>query len=152
VAEPIPTRLLPPDKWVEKQLGTLEAVGEANYRARVVIPKKLAIAEGIKAQPKYEAQMKKPEVLARRAEKLKAVTEAEWLGYTLEIGAPRLVEGVTKRRKEVEDFVSAWQPILLDHVKKIDVMPEVTDREREERMLANLRGLKALKAKWIKPA
>jgi len=150
VAEPVPTRLLPPKDWIEKQIGTLEAVGETNYRIRVKIPKKLPISEGVKAQPKYEAQMKKPEVLKRRETKLKAVTEAEWLGYTLEIGAPRLVEGVTKRRKEVEDFVDAWQPILLDHVKKIDVMPEVTDREREERMLANLRGLKALKAAWVK--
>jgi len=27
-------------------------------------------------------------------------------------------------------------------------MPEVTDKEREDRMLQNLRGLKALKGTW----
>jgi len=31
--------------------------------------------------------------------------------------------------------------------RSIDAMPDATDRDREERMLANLRGLKALKGK-----
>jgi len=60
----------------------------------------------------------------------------------------RLVEGVVKREAKVDRFVKAWQPILLDHVAKIDIMPAITDADMEARMLENLRGLKALKLTW----
>jgi len=141
-------RLLPPEEWIGRQIGNLEAVGEANYRVGIKRPKKHTIEEGIRAEAKYAEALKKAIAEERRAAALKTVTLDEWYGYAEEIGAPRLVEGVTKRRKEVEDFVGKWQPILLEHVKKIDVMPEVTDPERERRMIENLRGLKALKGKW----
>ena len=72
----------------------------------------------------------------------------EWFNYASQIGAGRLVEGVTKREAKVDRFVKAWQPILADHVAKIDQMPAVTDSDMETRMLENLRGLKALKGAW----
>jgi len=71
----------------------------------------------------------------------------EWYAYAQHFAA-RLVAGVTGREKEVHDSVTPWQPIVESHVRKIDEMPEVTDAEREARMLANLRGLKALKGTW----
>jgi len=141
-------RLLPPDVWIKRQIGNLEAVGEANFREGIKRPKKHTIEEGIKAEKKYAEQLKKAIAEERRAKALKVVTLDEWYGYTEEIGAPRLVEGVVKRKAEVDKFVTKWQPILLEHVKKIDAMPEVTDPERERRMLENLRGLKALKGTW----
>jgi len=140
-------RILPPEKWIEKQLGTLSAVGETNYRIGIAAPKKDPIDAGIKAQPKYAAMMKKDEVLARRERALKATNMDEWYAYAQHF-AGRLVPGVTGREKEVHDFVTPWQPIIETHVRKIDEMPEVTDAEREARMLANLRGLKALKGTW----
>jgi len=146
----IVTRLKKPADWIARQLANLRAVGEANYGVGIAAPKKDTIAEGIAAEAKYAAQIKKAVEEERRKKALEAVDLQEWFTYSTEIGKPRLVEGVTKREKEVKDFVEPWQPILLDHVAKIDVMPEVTDREREERMLTNLRGLKALKGTWRK--
>jgi hypothetical protein len=58
------------------------------------------------------------------------------------------VEGVTKREKKVDKFVRAWQPVLSDHVSTIDALPDVTDADRENRMLENLRGLKTKKGAW----
>ena len=142
------TRLLPPEKWIERQIKTLTAVGETNYATGIAAPKKDTIAEGIKAEDKYAAEVKKAIEARRRAKALEATNLAEWHQYSSTIGKPRLVEGVTKREKEVRDFVVPWQPRLLDHVGKIDVMPEVTDAEREARMLTNLKGLKALKGAW----
>jgi len=144
------TRLKKPEDWIKRQLDNLKAVGEANFKVGIAYPKKDTIAEGIAAEDKFEAAMKKALEEERRKKALEFVTLQEWYGYSKDIGAPRLVEGVTKREKEVKDFVTGWQPILLDHVAKIDVMPEVTDREREERILANLRGLKAAKGTWRK--
>lgn len=142
------TRLLKPEDWEKRQLGNLKAVGEANYAVGVASPRKDPIAAGIAAEDKYAAEVKKAIEEKRRQKALQATNMDEWYTYTTEIGKPRLVEGVVKREKEVKDFVNSWQPILLDHVSKIDVMPDVTDKDREERMLANLRGLKALKGSW----
>jgi len=142
------TRIKKPEDWQKRQIDTLKAVGEANYSVGVAFPKKDTIAEGIAAEAKYAEQIKKAIDEQRRKKVLETVDLQEWFNYTMQIGKGRLVEGVTKREKEDRDFITAWQPMLHDHVAKIDVMPEVTDREREERMLANLRSLKALKGAW----
>jgi len=141
-------RLLPPDEWRKRQIDTLKAVGQANYKQGILMPKKDPILEGIAAEELYAARVKQAIDEQRRKKALEAVTMAEWYKYALEIGAPRIVEGVTKREAKVDRFVKAWQPILLDHVAKIDVMPAITDADMEARMLENLRGLKALKLKW----
>ena len=140
-------RLLSPDEWKTRQIDTLKSVGEKNYRVGIAGPKADPIAAGIAAQGRYEAQMKKDEVLARRKSSLEKTNMAEWFKYAAEIGAARLVDGVVKREAKVATFVRAWQPILLDHVTKIDVMPNITDKDREDRTLENLRGLKALKGR-----
>jgi len=143
-----PKRILSPEEWRKRQIDTLKAVGEANFKQGIASPKKDPIEAGIKAEDKFKERMRKALEEERRKKALEATNIDEWYAYTASIGAGRLVEGVVKREKEVADFVNAWQPILSDHVSKIDEMPAVTDKDMEERMLANLRGLKALKGKW----
>lgn len=148
MAEARVQRLLPPDEWKKRQIETLKSVGARNYAQGISMPKKDPIEAGIAAQARYEEQMKKDEVLKRREAALKATNINEWYAYASDLGTNRLVEGVVKREKKVDKFVKGWQPLLLDHVSKIDELPNVTDADREERMLENLRGLKALKGKW----
>ena len=147
-AKATPKRLLSPDEWRQRQIGNLKAVGGTNYKQGIAAPKKDPIAAGIAAEDRYQEALKKAFEERRRQKALEATNMDEWYVYASILGSDRLVEGVTKREKEVADFVNAWQPILLDHVTKIDAMPAVTDSDREQRMLANLRGLKALKGKW----
>ena len=140
-------RLLSPEEWKKRQIDTLSAVGASNYRVGIAGPKRDPIAAGIAAQDRYEAQMRKDEVLKRRKTELEKTSMAEWYKYSSELGANRLVEGVTKREAKVGDFIRAFQPMLSEHVSRIDTLPDVTDGDRENRMLENLRGLKALKGK-----
>lgn len=140
-------RLLSPEEWAKRQLETLKAVGETNYKVGIAGPKRDPIQAGIDAQERYVAQMKKDEVLARRKEALEKTDMNEWYKYSSEIGAGRLVEGVTKRKAKVDDFIRTFHPLLSEHVGKIDAMDDVTDKNREDRMLANLRGLRELKGK-----
>ena len=142
------SRILPPEEWGKRQIGNLKAVGEANYKVGIARPKKPPIKAGIEAEEKWAARIKKAIEEKRRAKALETVTDDDWYNYASEIGAGRLVEGVVKREAKVDRFVKGWHPILLDHVTKIDAMPAVTDKDMEERVLANLRGLKALKGKW----
>jgi len=137
-------RILPPDQWRKRQLETLKDVGERNYRQRVPIPKKDPIEAGIKAEGKWANEIKKAIDEKRRVTGLQATTGDEWLGYTLNIGAGRLVEGVVKREPEVKDFIDTWQPMLLDHLTKIDPMEVVTLKDRIDKAVANIEGLAAL--------
>jgi len=143
-------RLMSPTDWRALQLKNLEATGESTYRQKIASPKKDPIDAGVKAQPKYVNEMKKDAVLARREAGLKATSMAEWYAYAQAIGAGRLVDGVKLREKEVADFLGAYQPMLGTLLADIDGKPVTTDKEREDKVLANLRGLKALHGTWKK--
>jgi len=141
-------RILSPEEWIKRQIDTLKSVGESNYGVGIASPRKDPIETGIKAENKWAGAIKKAIEKKLRAAGLRATNMNEWYNYSSTIGKGRLVEGVVKRLPEVESFVKAWHPMLVDHVSKIDAMPDVFDKDREERMLANLRGLKALHGKY----
>ena len=142
------TRILKPDDWISRQIGTLKAVGETNYGTGITSPRKDPIAAGIAAEDRYASQTRKAIEEGRRAKALQATNIDEWFTYSTNIGKGRLVEGVVKREKEVRDFVNPWHSMISDHVSKIDTLPAVTDSDMENRMLTNLRGLKGMKAAW----
>lgn len=142
---PTVTRIIPAVEWVEKQLRNLSAVGETNYREGITRPKKDPIAAGIAAQGAYENAMRDPAVLKRREQGLRRTNMEEWASMAERIGASRLVTGVIERRFKVERAVSNLHGKLGQLLQKIDAMPNVTDADRERRMIENLKGLKAMK-------
>jgi len=141
------TRLIPPDKWIERQIGNLKDVGERNYRIGIAFPKHDPIARGIEAEPVYAAQIKIAIDEQRRAKRLAKTNMDEWYAYS-QAFAGRLVEGVTAREKEVHDFVKPWHPIMESHLAEVDKLPVTTLRERIEKAVRNIEGLAALKGKW----
>jgi len=141
------TRVLDPKDWVDKQIDTMIAVGRENYVRGVKHPKKDPIKAGIAAQPKYEAKMKDPKVLARRKTQLQKTNMDEWVQMAETLGADKIVDGVVKRRYKIERWVARYQPMLKAHLAAIDAMPDVTEADREAKMLANKRGLQKLKGK-----
>ncbi len=142
---PTVQRLPTAEQWVGKQLRNLQAVGEQNYREGITRPKKDPIQAGIAAQGAYEAKMRDPAVLKRREAGLRRTNSDEWASMSERVGAGRLVQGVTERQFKVERAVGALVGKLSTHLQRIDSMPNVTDADRERRMVENLRGLKAFK-------
>lgn len=140
-------RIIPPKDWVDRQISTLKAVGEDNYATGISMPKKDPIEAGIAAEGKFKNTMEKVIKEERRAKGLEKTDMSEWYKYASEIGKGRIVDGVVLREAKVNDFVGKFQPLLTDHVSKIDALADVTDKDRETRMLENLRGLKALHGK-----
>lgn len=141
-------RVLPPDEWRKRQIGNLKAVGQQNYVQGISMPKKDPIAAAIAAEEKWAKRIMQAIEEQRRKKALQSVSMQEWYNYAANLGANRLVEGVVKREAKVQRFVNAWVPLLQEHLAKIDAMPAVTDQDMEQRMLENLRGLKALKGRW----
>ena len=140
-------RVISPTEWKDRQISTLKSVGEANYKVGIASPRKDPIEAGIDAEEKYANAMKAVLEEERRKHGLEGTSMAEWYKYSSELGAGRLVDGVVKREAKVTKFVTAFQPMLVDHLGKIDDLPDATDSDREQKMLENLRGLKTLKGK-----
>jgi hypothetical protein len=137
-------RILPPDEWKKRQINTLQSVGQTNYSQGISMPKKDPIQAGIEAEDLYAARIRNAIDKRLRALGLSATNVQEWYKYASQLGANKLVDGVVKREAKVGDFVGKWVPILSDHVSKLDAMKVTTDAEAEQKMLANLRGLKSL--------
>ena len=140
-------RVISPEDWKKRQIDTLKAVGRTNYLQGVASPKADPIARGIATEEKYAIETKKAIDEGRRKTALQKTDMNEWAKYSTTIGADKLVDGVTKRESKVTDFITKFQPMLTSHLAKIDALSEATDSDRENRMLENLRGLKALKGK-----
>ncbi|MCD6434719.1 MAG: hypothetical protein J7L14_03830 [Candidatus Diapherotrites archaeon] len=139
-------RLIDPDTWVKRMLSSLSAVGEANYKDGITHPRKPIIESSVAAEGRYKAVMRKVIEEERRKKGLQGLTDNDVATYAV-LFAPRLVEGVKTREPKVRDRIQKWHPILSEIVQKIDQMPNTTDAEREQRMLANLRALKAAKGR-----
>jgi len=140
-------RVISPDEWVKRQLETLRSVGRTNYLQGIASPKADPIERGKETEGKFAEAMRKAIEEERRKKGLEKTSMAEWYKYAHDIGADKLVDGVLKREAKVKAFVSSWHPLLTELLAKIDALPEETDADREQRMLENLRGLKALKGK-----
>jgi len=143
-------RVLPPDKWREKQLTTLKSVGRKNYLTGIAFPKADPIEKGKSdaAEARYAAEMRLVIDEQRRKKALIPLTIDDWYPYARDIGADILVDAVTKREPKVAKFINAWQPMLVDHLGKIDPLPVETLEERIAKAAENIRGLAALRAKW----
>lgn len=151
MAERIPTgvtiqRVLSPEDWKDKQIGTLKAVGRRNYLVGIGYPKRSPIGAGKSdwAEEKFNAKMM---IALENKTRQKAVgksSDEEWFKYSKEIGADALITGVVKREAKVADFVTAWQPKLVTHLADVDAMGVATLEERIEKAAENIRGLAAL--------
>ena len=140
-------RVISPEEWKNRQINTLKAVGRTNYLTGIASPKADPIVRGIATEAKFADAMRKAIDSEARKKGLQKTDMADWYKYSSELGADKLVDGVVKRADKVAEFISTFQPLLSSHLAKIDGLPEVSDSDRENRMLENLRGLKALKGK-----
>jgi len=143
-------RVLPPDKWREKQINTLKSVGRANYLTGIAFPKADPIERGKSdmAEKRYSATMRLVLDEERRKKALEPLTIDDWYPYARDIGAAILVDAVTKREAKVARFINTWQPLLVDHLSKIDPMSVETLEDRINKAAENIRGLAALRGVW----
>lgn len=140
-------RVISPEEWKKRQLTALKNQGRTNYIAGIKSPKADPIARGIATEDKFAAAMRKAIDSQARKAGLEKTDMAEWARNAENIGADKLVDGVVKREAKVTKFLQTWQPLLTSHLANIDALAEETDADRENKMLENLRGLKALKGK-----
>lgn len=145
-----PAQVVPikdPATIVDKQINNFQAVGQSNYLAGIASPKADPIAEGIRAQPAYEAAMRDPAILKRRVTGLQRTSMQEWALAAETKGAARIVEGVTAARPKIERFWSSWHPILSQITTRVRGMPSITAADRDNRALTMMRELRGQKGR-----
>lgn len=133
---------------MNRQMNALKANGQQNYVQGIQKPKKDPIQAGIAAEAKWANQLQQAIQKGTRAKNLGKVTAQEWETYAETIGAPRLVEGVTRRQAKIQTFLSAWNPMLQGLLGTIDAMPTGTASERNQKSQAMIEGLRALRGTW----
>jgi len=139
-------RVLSPEDWKDKQLATLKAVGRRNYLVGIASPKRSPIAAGSSAESeeRFNVAMRAALEAEARRKGVASSSDEEWFGYSAEIGADKIVDGVVKREAKVVDFIQSFQPKLLSHLAAIDKLPVSTLEERISKAAENIRGLSEL--------
>lgn len=141
-------RLISPQDWQARQLNALKANGQANYTLGISKPKKDPIAAGIAAEGKWANAMQQAIQNGTRSKKLQNVTAQEWETYARDIGAARLVDGVVRRQAKITSFLNAYVPELTNTLSSIDAMPTATASDRNQKMLAMVEALRAMRGQF----
>jgi hypothetical protein len=96
------------------------------------------------ANPRYKAEMGKALSEDRWLKSLGNLTDDQIIAAAKKVGGSAWESGITSRDDKIR---AAWQellPRLQAHVDRIRAMPNVTDGDREKRMIENRRGMIAL--------
>jgi hypothetical protein len=134
------------DRWVAKQIERASAATE-DFREGVrncdVDPPRLALAANDKRIQKLKESITKK----TWENSMSKVTKQDWLEPTL-AKADRFSDGVSKAEPKIRRFVQGFRPHLEQIQKAVQTMPDITEQQREQRMLENLRRLRQAKGKW----
>lgn len=130
-------------KMVENASRSTEA-----YKDGVLHPKRGAATSALAASDKRAEAVRKAEVDKTWEKSMATVTDSYVAERAATVGAPRYATGVTAAEPKIKKFWTGWKPILDGIETEIAAMPDVTDADREAKMLANMRALKAKKGEW----
>jgi len=116
------------------------------WQAHVLAPKRNPKQAALAANQKYKNAMTEAIQQDRFAKGISNYDEDAAIATIQQIGATNLVNGVAARQPKIERANQALDAKLAAHLRSIDAMPTNTPQEREAKMLANLRGMRGMKA------
>lgn len=132
--------VIPASEWAEKQVSRAAAAA-AEWAKNVKRPRRDPIKAAIAAAPK-RAEKVRQSLEEKKWEKAMAkVDEALMYKVIEKRGASAFRAGVEDRRDKVVARVAELQPLVTALKKTIEAMPDVSDADREARLLAARRGM-----------
>jgi len=135
------------ERWVKKQIERARVATE-DYKEGVQNPERDPIKAALDANEKRIKKLQESIAKKTWESKMSKLTLADWQEPTLKKGVDRFGPGVEAAEEKIRKFVSSWRPKLEAIQNAVRAMPDVTDADREKRMLENLRRLKAAKGTW----
>ena len=131
------------DTWVEGQITNTRNAAE-KWKANTLRPKRDPIVAAKAAKEKWKNAVTKAAQEDRFAKGLEQVDEADMIATIQATPSTAVADGVERRRGKIERKVGKLRNLMVGHLAAVDRMPTNTDAEREAKMLANLRGMRAV--------
>jgi hypothetical protein len=132
--------VISPEEWAEKQV-TRAANAASEWEKNVLRPRRDPIAAAIAAAPKRDQKVRESLEQKKFEKAMAKVDENLMYEVIRKRGAAAFRSGVEDRRAKVVSRVKELQPMVAALKQTIDAMPDVTDADREKRLLAARRGM-----------
>lgn len=132
-----------PDKWVKKMLDRSAQAGD-DWLQGVKNPSRDPVQAALKAAPKWEAKMQEAISSKKWSKKMAKVNAADIAAAAEKAGTSAYVNGIQNRSDKIMKAVQDLHPRVTALQAKINAMPDVTDADREKKMLENMRGMKQI--------
>lgn len=129
--------------WATKMITRAQAAG-ADWLAGVTNPSRDPVQAAIKANAKYKAQMSASIAQDKWVKAMAKVDSSTIVAVATAIGAQGYANGIAARTAKINAVVADLQPRVAALKASILNMPDVTDADREARMLAAKRGMQTI--------
>lgn len=135
--------VIDPDEWAAKQVRNA-ANAASDWLKNVKRPRRDPIKAAIAAGPK-RAEKVRESLEQKKWEKAMAKVDEDIMMEVIDaVGAEGFRRGVESRKAKVAARAKELQPMVSALKKEIEAMPDVTDADREARLLAARRGMIAI--------
>ena len=135
--------VIPAEEWADKQVKRASAAA-ADWEKNVLRPRRDPLKAAIAAAPK-RAEKVRQALEEKKWEKAMGKVDEELMYDTIrKRGQSSFRSGIEDRKAKVVARAKELQPLVVALKKEIQAMPDVTDADREARMLAGRRGMIAI--------
>lgn len=132
--------VIDPEEWAEKQTRNAAAAA-GDWLKNVKRPRRDPIKAAIAAAPKRKEKLLKSLEEGKWEKAMAKVDEDQMFAVIDAVGAEGYRRGVTARKGKVLARAKELQPMVIALKNEIAAMPDVTDADREARLLAARRGM-----------
>lgn len=133
-------------RMLDKYQRRTQAAG-ADYVAGVNNPKRSFKAAAIAANGKWKNRVQEAIQQDNFAKGMNGVNEQEAIATATADGGAAYTAGVAKRIPKVQRAFATIAPQINSVSQRVQGMPQDTPQQREQRMLENLRGMRAVSSK-----
>lgn len=124
-------------KWAQN-LGNAKQAIEAGVRSVTVAPTAVAAQK----VDKYVAGVQRAAESGKYQRALQGVSLMQWQNSMINKGLQRLQNGVKEGEPKMQAFMTEFLPFVQRVSQTVRAMPDETENDREQRMLANVRELR----------
>jgi hypothetical protein len=119
------------------------AAGET-WKAGVLSPRKSPKAQAIASNARYKGQMQAAIAADSYLHGVQNIDEDAMAATVNALGAGVYTQGIAARLPKIQASLEKMQPMKAALKATIDAMANVTDADREARMLSNKRGMQSI--------
>jgi len=130
--------------WTQKMLDRVSGSGDAWLRG-VQNPRQSPTAAMKAANGKWKNNTQAAITGDRWGKRVATLTDESIQAAAAAAGSSKFIAGVQQRKDKIAAAIQRLQPKVANLAQQVRSMPQDNDQQREARMIANLRGMRAIK-------